>query len=79
MEKRDHELLPQWALVPGVDTRPQGVPQAVSDQEEYREILISGFVRAILSDLAKGKLVEEMQNISNIAYTHLSEDAKGKF
>ena len=40
--------------------------------------LISGIVRAILSDPDKDKFIKELQIRCNSEYTHLSEDAKMK-
>ena len=64
------------ALVPRIDTRSQGVLQAESDQEENRKTLISGIVRALLSDLDRDKFIEQLQSSFNKTYTYLSEDAK---
>ena len=48
------------AWVPRVDTRSQRVPHAESDEEEHWKKLISGVVRAMLTDPDKDKLVQNL-------------------
>ena len=68
-------MQPQWRWYPE-STLDLRVPQAESDEEQHDKKLISGVVRAMLTDPVKDKLIQNLPSSCNNMCTHVGEIAK---